>query len=485
MNQDRPSREQLLKLARENPEGIVDLVLMLWDRVEKLEAELAELKRNSRNSSKPPSSDKNNPNKPEKKHRKCGNKRKPGGQQGHDGHTLRKVAEPDRVITHKLPVACGQCGASLGRVKVKAQDCESRQMFDLPRKIEMEVIEHRAEVGICPCCGKKVKAPFPDELKAPVQYGERIKALVIYLQTYQLLPCERLSELCGDVFNCSISPATVANFLKRGGARAGPLVEKIKKKIQEAPYIHCDETGLNLFGKNHWLHTASTPELTFLHIDEKRGYPALQAMGILEGYQGWAIHDFFSSYYRIEGLLHGLCNAHHLRDLTYVDEDLAQQWAGDMIGLLLEAKGLKEREQAGGRRVGAKTLERLQNRYFGILEEGYAVNPEPQRRPGQRGRIKRGKALNLLERFSERHEEVMAFLIHDLPFDNNEAERDLRMMKTKQKISGCFRSRPHAVAFANLRSIIASARKQAVNVLDILRATLSDQHLAHRLLFET
>ena len=480
-NPQRPSREQLLKLARENPEAIVDLVLMLWDRVDKLEAELAELKKNSRNSSNPPSSDKNNPNRPKQKAGKKGKRRKQGGQHGHPGHTLCKVDDPDRVVIHKLPGACAECGANLGA----AQDYESRQVFDLPQNIQMEVTEHRAEVCLCSGCASHVRACFPAEVKAPVQYGDRIKALVIYLQIYQLLPCERLSQLCEDVFNCPISPATVANFLKKAGARAQPVVQKIKEKIRQAPFIHCDETGLSLFGKGHWLHTASTPRFTFLHIDQKRGYQAIKTMDILEGYKGWTIHDYYSSYYRMEGLLHGLCNAHHIRDLTYIDEELGQHWAGDMIGLLLKSKEHKERELARGRCVGAKTLDRLQNRYFQILEEGYCLNPEPQRRPGQRGRIKRGKALNLLNRFRDRHEEVIAFLTHDIPFDNNEAERDLRMMKTKQKISGCFRSFAHAIAFANLRSIIATARKQAVNALDIIRATLSDHRLAERLLFTT
>ena len=480
MKRKRPSREQLLELAKKDPETLVDLVLMLWDRVEALEAEVAELKKNSRNSSRPPSSDRNSTNKPPTKTRKDSKSRKQGGQPGHDGHTLRKSDCPDKVIRHELPGECDGCGASLRGVK--AGEYESRQSFDIPESINMEVTEHRAEVGTCSCCQKKVKGVFPEEVKAPVQYGERIKAMVIYLQTYQLLPCERLSELCRDVFSCPMSAATVANFLRRAGARAGPVVEKIKKKIREAPYIHADETGLSLFGKIHWLHTASTPELTYLHIDEKRGRPALEAMAMLDGYTGWVIHDFFSSYYHFETCRHALCNAHHLRDLTYVQENLGQEWGGDMIDLLLEAKRCKQRELSRGRRAGKKTLERLQNRYLEILEEGYSINSEPVRRKGQRGRLKRGKALNLLDRFCERQEEVMAFVIHDLPFDNNQAERDLRMMKTKQKISGCFRSYRHATAFAGLRSIIATARKKSIDILEVIRATLSDTHRAVRLL---
>ena len=239
-------------------------------------------------------------------------------------------------------------------------------------------------------------------------------------------------------------------------------------------------------GKLYWLHTASTPTLVYLHVDEHRGELALRAMGILDGYKGWVIHDFLSAYYTIEGLKHVLCNAHLLRDLINVHENHGQQWAADMIALLLEAKRLKEREQSGGRTIGQRTLDRLSRRYEEVVNAGYAINPEPVRRPGQRGRLKRGKPLNLLIRLDERHEEVMAFLLNDdVPFDNNQAERDLRMMKIKQKISGCFRNLDHATAFAKLRSIIASAKKQSINVLEILFLTLNNAPKAQQLLLGT
>ena len=482
----RPSREQLLKLAKEDPESLVDLVLMLWDRVEALEAEVAELKRNSRNSSKPPSSDHFKPSKPEDKvPGKPKKRRKQGGQPGHKGHTLRRVDDPDWICEHRAPAECDDCGASLRRVRKKDRQWESRQVFDLPESITVEVTEHRAEVVPCPCCGKNVKAAFPEEVKAPVQYGEGIMALAAYMQTYQILPCDRLREFFEDVFNITIGNATLADFLERGGARASPVAESIKNQLGEARFVFSDETGWNLFGKTNWLHTVSTSRLTYLEVHEKRGYDAILAMGILPDYKGWVVHDFFSSYYKLKECKHSLCNAHHLRDLTYVAESLGQPWASDMIDLLLEAKKLKDREQAGGRPVGSKTLERLQKCYFEILKAGYALNPEPKRRKGQRGKLKRGKALNLLDRFLNRQEEVMAFLIHEMPFDNNQAERDLRMMKVKQKISGCFRSRKHAQSFARFRSIIGTARKQSINILEILKATLTDQRRAAYLLAGT
>jgi transposase len=479
-------RKQLEELAETDVSVAVPArsLLALVVKLERLEEEITGLKRTSRTSSKPPSSDRNNPNKPDKKKRKGkGGKRKPGAQKGHAGKTLKQVAEPDKVLIHPIGGKCMHCDTDLHGMK--SDGYEKRQVFDVPEKITMEVTEHRAEKGTCPCCAKALKATFPEGVNAPVQYGERTQSLVLYLQTYQLLPCERLSELFSDVFDCNLSTGTICRMLERSADKTTPIIDAIKEKIREGPYLHCDETGLSLSGKIHWLHTASTPELTCLYVDRNRGLPAMLAMGVLEGYTGYVIHDYLSSYYRITGILHGLCNVHHIRDLTCVHEEHGQEWGSDMIKFLLEAKKLKDREKAGGRRVGERTLNRLQQRYFEILDEGYKLNPEPERRPGQRGKLKRGKPLNMLNRFCDRHEEVMAFLICGVPFDNNQAERDLRMMKTKQKISGCFRNLDQARAFASLRSIISSAKKQTINILQILQATLSDPRKAQQMILGT
>ena len=452
-----------------------------------LESKLAAFQANSRNSSKPPSSDRHNPNKPkkdgdgdkDKPKRKPTGKRKPGAQKGHPGITLKQVDNPDHTVTHELDQssACPKCGGSLRGACTTG--FEKRQVFDLPEIITIKVTEHRAEKALCPCCAEKITAPFPKEVAAPVQYGHLLCSLVLYLHVYQLLPCERLCELLRDLFCCRLSPGTVCAMLKRGGARAGPVHEAIGRSVGKAEFICSDETGMSIGGKNHWLHTASTPSLVFLHIDPRRGEEAIRNMGILTDYQGFVVHDFFAAYYTLSGIRHVLCNAHLLRDLINVHEIHGQAWAQDMISLLLEAKKLQDRENAGGRKVGRKTLDRLQERYIDILAEGYQLNPEPKRRPGQRGRTPRGKALNLLTRLDERHTEIMAFLIHDgIPFDNNEAERDLRMMKIKQKISGCFRSATQAQSFAKVRSIIASAKKQSINVLAILRDTLANTQKA-------
>jgi transposase len=459
--------------------------------LERTKAKLASYESNSRNSSKPPSSDRHNPNKPDqkpkgkrgKKDGKGDRKRKPGGQKGHKGKTLEQVAAPDHVQEHKLDRINGSCEHCQGSLRgTQSTDVESRQVFNLPEKITFEVTEHRAETGTCPCCSKKVKAAFPEDVTAHVQYGDRVQALVLYLHTYQLLPCERLAEFFDDIFNCPLSTGVICSMLKKAGTRAGPIYESIKGAILQAVFVHCDETGLSVSGKLHWLHTASTPELTFLHVDKHRGQVALRAIGILENYDGWVVHDYLSAYYTIYGLKHVLCNAHMLRDLICIHEDHEQSWAKEMMDLLLEAKKLKERELAGGRTIGQGTLDRLRARYEEIINDGYALNPEPERRPGQRGRLKRGKPLNILIRLDERHQEVMAFLLYDVPFDNNLAERDLRMMKVKQKISGCFRSFDHATAFAKLRSIISTAKKQSINVLDILSKVVTNPAQAQQIL---
>lgn len=477
----RPTRDELIDLAKRDPEGIADLVLSLFDRLEKLEEEVAELKRNSRNSSKPPSSDSSKPNKPPKSLRKRG-KRKPGGQKGHPGHHLEMVHNPDMVITHLSEGCCGNCGRDLGSAsKVRV---ERRQVHDLPEKVALKVTEHQVEVKCCRC-GKENKGSFPEDVRAPVQYGERLSSLVVYLSSYQLIPCDRLSELCEDVFHCSLSPGTVINMVGRAGSRAGPIAAAIKERIRQSDWIHSDETGTRILGKTQWLHVASTPQLAYYHIDEKRGFEAMERMDILPDYEGWVIHDYYSSYYRLEKCQHGLCNVHHLRDLTYLAEEQEQGWASEMIDLLLKIKNRKEREQSGGRKIGEKTLSKYESCYKAILEKGYALNPEPERKPGQRGRLKRGKALNLLDRFRDRQQEVLAFLYFDLPFDNNEAERDLRMMKTRQKISGCFRSATHAAYFCSLRSLITSARKKGRNILQTLSMTVKDPVKATQMLLTT
>lgn len=481
MDGKRPNREDLIELARRQPEAVVDLVLALWDRVEALEAKVAELTKNSRNSSKPPSSDKGNPNKPAKRLPGSGSKRKPGGQRGHKGSNLEMRADPDMIVTHGFEDRCHHCGGNLSQAR--AESFERRQLFDLP-PLRLEVTEHRVACGQCPDCCKPIKGRFPQGVNAPAQHGPGVKALAIYLGVYQMLPAERTSEFFGDLFDCPLSTGTLANFLCKAGAQAEPIAEDIKQAIHAGELFGADETGASFNGKNHWLHIACTERLSYYHFHPNRGFQALEDIGILSDYAGAVVHDFFQSYYRYDSCEHYLCNAHHLRDLTYIHEDMSQPWAQEMIELLLEAKKLRDRENSGGRKIGPKTIERILCNYRRILADGYLLNPEPPKIRGKRGRPKRGKALNMLDRFRDREPEVLGFFLQTgVPFDNNQAERDLRMIKAKLKISGCFRSPKAAECFANVRSVVSTARKAGRRMLETLGILFHDpQTLAENLL---
>jgi transposase len=492
----KPSRESLVAMCRDEPEKAADLILLLWDKVEKLTAiveeqgrEIAALKaklaKNSQNSSRPPSTDKSNPGgrppaKPKTK--RGGRTNRPGGQKGHKGTTLEKQANPDHTIELPGPARC-KCGCNLSRVEPSR--FVDRQVHDLPEDINIEVTEYRAPVCECPGCGKYTTAEFPREVTAPVQYGGRVRAAATYLHTYHLVPYERLGEIFGDLFNCQLSTGALTGFIRKAAARAAPIHRSIKEKVTAADFMHNDETGLSILDKTSWLHTASTPEYVYLVVTAGRSFEDIKSVGVFEGYTGRSIHDFLPAYLKFEGMEHGLCNAHHLRELTYIEEEMGQPWAGEMSVLLLAAKEVVAEGATAGEVPCKGVIEAVRKDYRKILAKGKKTNPQPEKEPGKRGRPAKGKSLNLLERFENYEEEVLAFLIHGVPFDNNEAERDLRMMKTRQKISGCFRSLEWSNRFAKIRSVIASAKKKSVGVYEMLQLTLSDTEKAEKLLFET
>ena len=482
----KPTREELIALAKADPEAIADLVLSLWERVEaleKLETRIAELERNSRSSSKPPSTDKGNftnPPKPKSLRGKSG--KKPGGQKGHPGSTLQKVTHPDHIEVHHFAPnqACPGCGHHLSESSVtQPTGYEVRQVFDIP-SIKLQVTEHRAPKCTCQGCGIKVTAAFPAEINAPVQYGPNVQAAALYLGSYQLIPYQRLSEAFTELFNCPLSQGTLANILKKGGAKATLTMAPIREALVESPVLHADETSCTLHGKRHWLHVLSTDRLTCYHLDPKRGRQAMERMGLLPRFKNLLIHDCLGAYFTFTDCQHGLCNAHLQRELTYLHEELDQSWAREMIDLLLEAKNLAERERAREeqtrRIIGKGRLQKILNRYHTILNQGYLLNPEPPPKPkGQRGRVKRGKALNLLDRLSVRWEQILGYFLYPelYPYDNNQAERDVRPMKVREKISGTFRSEKHGESFCDIRSVISSTRKQGRTILETLTEMLS------------
>jgi transposase len=449
-------------------------IALLTARIAELEDRLAA---DSHNSSKPPSSD---PSRRRTRSLRQRSGKRPGGQPGHRGQSLPPVAEPDRVVVHR-PAACGVCGAPLDGEGTPTG--ERRQVVDLP-PLRAEVVEHRTTALACPACGGTTRGAFPPGVAQPVQYGPRIQALAVYLREYQLLPSERTGELLGDVFGAAPAEATVEAAVGRCAAGLAPTEAAIKAAIGQSGVAHFDETGLYVRGRRDWLHTASTPTLTYYAWHRRRGKQATDSIGILPGFRGRAVHDAWSAYFAYAGCTHALCNAHHLRELTFIAEQGHQPWATDMKALLRAMRRQVARAKAAGQAtLDGPTRQALVARYAATLAAGLAANPPPApHAPGQRGRLKQSKARNLLERLRIHQDAVLAFLDDfAVPFDNSQAERDIRMAKVQQKISGCFRSAAGAGAFCRIRGYISTLRKQGQPVLPALQRVFTDAPVLLRL----
>jgi len=455
---------ELYALVCRQAARIVELeaeVQALQGQVQALRAQLA---KDSRTSSKPPSSDglKKRP-RPQSERGPSG--RCPGGQKGHRGQTLEQTDRPDRIIYHR-PECCLSCGQSLVGAPV-INECR-RQVFDLPPQA-LEVTEHRVQVVCCRHCQRCNAGAFPPGVERPVQYGERLKALAVYLKDYQLLPYERQRELFEDIFGHRLS---VASLLKAEQACAAELTEPlaaIHQQLVDAPVVGFDETGVRVEGKLQWWHTARTEQLTAYQVHAKRGAEALDEIGILPSYRGVAVHDGLSSYFGYQGCAHALCNAHHLRELRFIQEQYGQAWAGELRVCLRLAHRLK---QGRGPPLTDTLKARIEQWYDQILAAGEAELPaDPPCPPGHRGRRRQHPTRNRHPRLCRYKAETLRFLYDEqVPFDNNGAERDLRMIKTQQKVSGTFRRWNGAQRFARIRSYISTARKQGQRVLEVLRS---------------
>lgn len=445
-------------------EGLLQQIAQLTERVCELERQLG---RNSRNSSQPPSGD--GLRKPPRSQREKSG-RKAGGQRGHRGETLRQVAQPDRVVTHAVS-SCAGCGADL-QAQAPAS-CERRQVFDLP-PLKLEVSEHQAECKTCADCGMVNQAPFPVAVTQPVQYGPRLLSTAVYLMDYQLLPFARTSELFGDLFGQALSPGTLFTAQQACAAALVEPEERIKECLRSAEVLHLDETGCYIEGRREWLHVASTQSLTHYATHAKRGSKATDEINILPQFAGVAVHDAWKPYWKY-ACEHALCNAHHLRELTALAEQFGQAWAGEMKTLLCEIKQTVQSCRAAGQEgLDAQTADPLLARYDRLIASGLAQNPLAVPTTPKRGRAKQSKPRNLLDRLAQRRDEVLRFMTDfRVPFDNNQAERDLRMTKVQQKISGCFRSRPGAEAFCRIRSYISTARKHSLNVISAIESVFN------------
>jgi transposase len=453
--------------------GLDSICELTFALITPLEARIAELEKrlnmNSSNSSKPPSSD--GLKRKTKSLRPKNTGRKPGGQPGHPGQTLQQNSAPN--ITHSIALdRCPGCGTDL---RDQPASEEKRQVFDLP-PIAMEVTEHRAECKWCPRCAKWITAPFPAEVSAPVQYGHGMQSVMSYLNIAQLLPCERTADVCQDLFGHRPSAGSVVRAVARCAGKVAPAVERIAGVLREAKHLHADETGVRCAGHTEWIHVASTATHTLYNHSPKRGREGFEAGGVLPDYRGNLITDFWGSYDTLEQCDHSRCNAHLLRELTSFSED-GQRWAEGLIAALLAMKqAADDARQRGQKNITPATLKPLHADYDRWISKGLEAHPKVAKPAGKRGRAKQSKAHNLLARMDERRDEVLRFT-HDLnvPFDNNQAERDLRMIKVQQKVSGCFRSERGARMFCAIRSYLSTTRKHGLNLMDSIKSAFAGQ----------
>jgi transposase len=472
-------RPQLEKLDQTS---LIEIILAMQEQladqgelIEALQAQLAaqqrvvqtlqdQLAKDSHNSSQPPSSD--GLKKARTRSLRQKGRRPKGGQPGHQGDTLKMVAEPDHVEVHPVQ-ACPHCQTDL--TAIEAIGYEKRQVFDVP-PVRLEVTEHQAEIKPCPGCGAQVKGLFPAHVSQPTQYGPRLKAQASYLNNYHFIPLARTAELLTDFYGQAPSEAVVIEANQHLVEQTQPTLERIKQQLLAADVAHFDESGVRVEGKLHWLHGASTPDLTYYHVHRQRGQAGMAAGGILPAFQGGAVHDHWSPYLKFNTCRHYFCNAHHLRERQFIVDQYHQSWAADMAHLLLDIKAEVEATPTPAMTLPPDRLAYYETHYDMLLAQGRAANPTPdQLPPKKRGRPKQSPPQNLLDRLQKHKSGLLAFMYDfRVPFDNNLAERDVRMVKVKLKVSGSFRTFSGAETFCAIRSYISTVRKQGHHVLEAI-----------------
>jgi transposase len=467
-----PSEEEIKAAYDQGKEAVVALFYATFqkmaERIQQLEDRVA---KNSNNSGKPPSSD-GLAKKPKSLRHKSG--KKSGGQPGHPGSTLNAVAHPNSIEVHPVK-RCRHCQASLE--SVTAVEYEKRQVFDVP-PVQVEVTENQAEIKACPICHHTTVGEFPSEVSQPVQYGERIKAQMVYFNQQHHVPLERTTEILEDLYGQVVSEGTIVEVCNQMAQRVEPVNQACKEELQATTgSAHFDETGARIEEKLWWLHVTCTSLLTYYVVHRNRGSKALDEIGIFPVFKGTAMHDSYRSYFQYDAVNNALCNAHHLRDLIFIQEQYHQTWAEEMQTLLLEIKDAVAAAQPDRDTLFPAQIADFESRYDALVAAGLQVNvlPEPaEPLPKKRGKPKQHPAKNLVDHFQLRKRETLAFMYDfKVPFDNNQAERDLRMIKLKQKVSGCFRSEDGAKAFCQIRSYISTARKHGQQVLDVLQLALA------------
>lgn len=467
-------REQnslLLEQVKQIP-VLQEIITQLSEQVKQLQEQRA---KDSHNSSLPPSSDRFVRQSKSRSLRTRSGK-KPGGQPGHPGQTLQMSAAPDEVISLPTITQCQHCQADLSEVAVKT--IERRQVMDVPAPAPLQVTQYEGQWKQCPHCQGYSRTAWPSGVSAPVQYGPRIGAMAVYLSTQQLLPRGRTAEVLQDVVGVQMSEGTLANLIKRTAHVLKPVEQQIKTALSQAKVIHQDETGLYVMGQRLWMHVTCTPTLTHYQVHASRGHDALDEIGILAHFVGTSVHDAWKAYF-LYGCHHSLCCVHILRELTFLSQEMGLWWAHKMLLLLTTMKKATDQARCLGQRsLSAEDVLALQTRFLSLLDEGDQVHPRAPTTPGKRGKAKQHPARNLLDRLRKYQDAVLAFLYDlNVDFDNNLAERDVRMVKVQQKVSGTFRSDEGAVSFCRIRGYVSSLRKQSLHVFSALEATLLNQPL--------
>ena len=451
------------KELTEQVEQLTSLVKELQEQLAAAHAKIAELEerinKNSQNSSKPPSTDGYQKPTPKSLRKPSGKKR--GGQPGHKGTTLHIDKEPTETVSH-MPEKCAGCARS-AECRKRARVGETRYVADAV--VEITLTAHESLEIECPHSKERLRGSFPAGVNAPMQYGEKLNALVVAFHTVGAVSTNRIHELFGKVFEIPLSTGTVIKMVHQCAAKVKPVMDSVRDKIAAGALAHFDETGCRVNQRLNWVHVASTKSETFLYLSEKRGSKGMDEGGVLSAFHGVAIHDCWTPYWKYD-MEHGICCAHLLRELNGVKENHPQQkWPSYFSKLLLDMKSAKEAAiDAGQDRMDAVRREMLLRRYNRIIATAYRENPEPEATPGRKGRCKRGKVLALIDRLRKYKDAVCLFIKNfAVPFDNNQAERDLRMVKVKTKVSGCFRTKEGCLDFLYILAYSSTAKKHHIN----------------------
>ncbi len=464
------TEQEAIDFCKNNPEAAAKIILMvdkLEERIKELESRL---NMNSTNSSKPPSTD--NKLKKTKKPSISNSKKKRGAQAGHKGKSLKIVATPDATEV-LLPTNCSCCNSSLKNIN--SSKYEKRQLFDLP-DVKMQITEYQAHSLKCKKCSTLNKAKFPNNIKATTQYGDNLKSLVSYLNAYQMLPYERIVETIQDLTSHKMSTGTIYNFLNTSYEKLENFENRLKQSLIKEDVLHSDETGVNIKAKLHWIHVASSSAMTYYMLHQKRGRVAMDNMEIIPNYSGVLVHDHWTPYNKYTNCTHSYCNAHILRELNGITEKENTVWSEDMHQLLINmniaVRKAKENDKSS---LSQPQIQKFLNNYQKIIKNANNYYPPPDRSIKRgKGRLKQAKGKNLLDRLLKYQDETLRFLSDfRVPFTNNLAERDLRMIKVKEKISGSFASFKGGEIFCRIRSYISTLKKNNIAVLQGLRDALA------------